>query len=110
MRKTISIVVFTLFVAYMAMVAALARISPTTPLSMYTLTEGNETYAGKYLQAYVYYTDTGNNGAWTRKNACSVTRSLGVSKYAVEVCGIVAVGVNRIKSRMGRSASVVLLL
>ena len=32
----------------------------------YTPAAGSDTDVGKYLQAYVYYADSGNNNAWTR--------------------------------------------
>ena len=32
----------------------------------YTPTAGTDSDVGKYLQAYVYYADSGNNNAWTR--------------------------------------------
>ena len=36
--------------------------------SEYTPRAGTDTDVGKYLQAYVYYADSGNNNAWTRVN------------------------------------------
>ena len=34
--------------------------------SEYTPAAGTDSDVGKYLQAYVYYADSGNNNAWTR--------------------------------------------